>query len=274
MNTTNNTIIAVEDADTSAGAITYWRLSSYIDARGIIDGLARRDIDEHAPSLPSPRTAKRRAMTKFRAGDLFVRSGPDGSTLLVKQDGDEFEVVASATLNAIGQIQVETDNDELRTGIENAYVETFNSLDARDVSRWLLNETVECDALSLRDTGGVYFIPAHGIERWNQIAEVLRENSSCRVHTIPAMRTDDAVASILDALTEECDAFSAAMDEALGDEDLGARAMRTRADKADALLAKLTRYESLLGDRMANIADQIEMQRANAIMVALTKEGE
>lgn len=273
--TTNTNFIATDSDDHAAGVITYWRLSNtHIDAHGLIGGLARHDIDEHAPSLPSPRTAKRRAVSKFRAGDLFVRSGPAGATLLVEQDGDEFTVTASATLNAIGQIQVECDDDELRDAIADAYTDAFNSLDSRDISTWLLREAVECDALSLRDTGGVYFVPGHAVERWHKIADVLRENSTCRVHTIPAMRTDDAVASILDALTEECEAFSAAMDEALSDEDLGARAMRTRADKADALLAKLTRYEGLLGDRMVKIAEQVEAQRANAIMVALTKEGE
>jgi hypothetical protein len=277
--TVHSNIIATDTNDHAAGTITYWRLSStdQIQAQDLSDALARKDADDNAPRPPSPKTALRRAVAaQATGGKRFVRKGVN-SILLVEQDGDDFEVILTATVNVVGQPEVDaTDsvNDLMAATVKQDYWQHLDQLSSTDISSWLIREAVECDAISLRDTGGVYFVPSHKLDRWEQICDALHEVSSCRVHRIPAMSTDDAVESILTALTEECKTFSEEMDAALGDSDLGARAMRGRADKADKMLAKLTRYEALLGDKMSDIAAQIQEQQANAIMVALTKEGE
>lgn len=280
--TVHNNLIATDSNDHAAGAITYWRLSSTdnIEAQALADRLAAKDVDQNAPRPPSPKTALRRAvMTQATGGKRFVRKGVD-SILLVEQNGDDFDVILSASLNLVNQPvivgeQASTEEPLFESAmITQEYWKQTELLSSTDVSSWLIREAANCDAISLRDTGGVYFVPKHCLERWETICSVLHEVSSCRVHRIPAMSTDDAVESILTALTEECETFSAEMDAALSDSDLGARAMRSRADKADKMLAKLQRYEALLGDKMADIAAQIQDQQANAIMVALTKEGE
>lgn len=274
MNSFTDGLIATNDTNMAAGYIAYWRLSSdSINGSQLLNALARRDIDENAPGMPTPRVALRRAMQKQAGGSLFVRKGPNGSILLVEQDGDEFETFANAELNIGGQPVVTCPGSAaLEEDVRDQYWAELDTLASTDISSWLIREAAACDALSLRDTGGVYFIPAHKMERWEKLCAALHETTKCRVHNIPAMHTDNAVGAILDALTEECAQFSQEMDAAMGDETLGARALRGRANKADAMIAKLQRYEDILGDKMSKISDQIQEQSANAIMLALTKE--
>jgi len=144
-----------------------------------------------------------------------------------------------------------------------------------DISAWLIRQAAHCDALSLRDTGGVYFIPRHALDNWRTRADALHGASRCRVLLIPAMNGEEALEAAVQALLDECSAFSAALEQELEADTLGARALETRGGQAKRLLEKLTRYETLFGkvaqEVLSDVRTQIETQQANAVHMALLK---
>jgi hypothetical protein len=145
---------------------------------------------------------------------------------------------------------------------------------ASDISGWLIKQAGECDALSLRDSGGVYFIPRHALDTWRRRVDCLHEQTNCSVYMVPALDSDDAVNAVLQALIDECDDFTAALQKDIESEELGERALEGRAAKAKALLEKLGRYEGLLGTKLDGIREQIVEQQTNAIQAALVAGGE
>jgi hypothetical protein len=277
-------IIAIDSKNEDlAGAIVYWRLSADTNGDDLNNALAAAGIEpEHRLPLPTPRSALRRAVKEHTGGSLFMRAGRKaGGLYLVRQhsgdDGPEFEVVLEARLNLAGQPKFpmhaeQYDPDQLT----DRYWHHIFHVGTSDVSSWLISQARHCDALSLRETGGIYFVPRHSIDAWRRRADALMEASECSVYMVPAMNSEEALDAVLQSLLDECVSFTEQLDADLTDGDLGARALRTRSEQAVEFLDKLDRYGKLLGaaadGKLDALREQIEEQQANAIAAALTAE--
>lgn len=286
-------IIAIDSGNTDlAGAIVYWRLSGDVNGDDLNNALKAAGLSDHVLPLPTPRRALRRTMQEAAYGGLFMRAGRegDGGLYLVKQrngdDGPEFVVQLEARLSTVGVPSFETRNyedgntfpeaDETAREMTNRFWHHVFHVSASDISSWLIKQAAECDALSLRDSGGVYFVPRHSLDAWKQRAEALHEQTACKVYMIPSLHSDDAVDAVLQSLIDECTSFTKSLQAELEDEnnELGQRALEGRADKAKALLDKLGRYEGLLGKSLDGIREQIVEQQTNAIQAALVAGGD
>ncbi len=141
-----------------------------------------------------------------------------------------------------------------------------------DVSSWLLDIAYGQGAVSLRESGGVYFIPKSGVDYWSKIANAVEAGGAGSVFRIPAVRTAEAVAAITDAVTAEAEAAALALEEELtktGDDALGKRAIATRTKTVQELLAKLNSYEELLGQQLA-VRERVSTLQSTLSAVALT----
>lgn len=282
-------IIAIDSSNEDlAGAIGYWRLSTDVPINGddLNNTLRDEGVEpEHYLKMPSPRAALRRTLREHAKGRVFMRAGKgdDGGLYLIRQDttdsGPEFTVVLEARLSIAGQPQFPQADAEYDTAaLEDRYWHHMFHASTGDVSSWLISEVLHCDALSLRDTGGVYFIPRHALDTWRRRVAALESVSACRVHMVPAMNSEEAFDAVLTSLLEECVSFTEQLDADLTDGELGARALRHRSEQAVAFLEKLDRYSALLGaaaeGKLDDLRAQIEEQQANAIAAALTIDEE
>jgi hypothetical protein len=132
----------------------------------------------------------------------------------------------------------------------------------------------QLDAVALRDTGGVYFVPPVGLERLDRICKVLGETSRHAVHRVKALRTEDAVAGILDAITVEADVEYASMSSDLTKGELGSRGLTTRAEQCEHIEGKVARYEELLGVKLDQLRTRLEGLRANITVAILKAQSE
>ena len=131
------------------------------------------------------------------------------------------------------------------------------------IGLWLAQKVMPAlTAVPLRDSGGVYFVPKDQQIALNLIAKVLEASSGHALHRIPAMRSADAVAAILDAIQAEAEKESAQLEADALSDDLGPRAFRGRIKVADALRAKVESYETLLGSNLDALKERIEKLRA------------
>lgn len=283
-------IIAIESGNEAlAGAIVYWRLTGDIDASELNNSLEIHGLEEETIPLPTPRSALRRTLKELCGPDRFLRAGRDGTgnLYLVRQvntpGGPEFIPLLTANLNGVGQPVfiasyddaegvgpfVEDDGPQNCVELEARFWHHVFHVEATDVSSWLIEQARKCDAVPMRQTGGIYFVPRHQIDAWRKRSDALNNATACSVRLVPAVHSDDAVDAVLESLIAECTSFTDALDQDISAGNLGHRALEGRGAKAGDLLKKLGRYEKLLGVTLDEIREQIEEQQANAVQAAL-----
>lgn len=295
----NTDIVAVQDTLESCGAVSYWRASGSIAVADLRQAWIDAGLD---PKLlrkePDAKTVLRRAVL-----GLADRKKVDAKTeirTLVRPDAEPHtwavvcEVVTTDDLpryttlltvmydsTSNGPMFEATEDappgsetyDRLKTAVYSAFAAQQGLFDPGDITGWLVKLAYANNAVTLRDSGGVYFVPKPAMDFWNKAADVIEHvsNGAHRVFRIPAMRTADAVAAITDAVTAEAQAFVADVEKELaatGDDELGRRALKTRQAQADALLTKVASYEKLLGLQM-EIREKVTSLSATVAAAAL-----
>ena len=274
------------------GAITYWRLAGGANGDDLNNALRDSGLsDDDLLKLTTPRRALRRAMQERARGNVFMRAGrsalKDGGLYLVRQTADAvdqspvFDVMVDARLSTAGTPTFQVDarfnpdtDDDVEASLNDRFWHHVWHVTAIDISSCLIQQARACDAVSLRESGGMYFIPRDRLDAWQQRVETLHAETNCRVHMVPAMDSQQAFDAVIDAVIDESTMFTASLQEDLDGGELGERALRSRAEQAKAHLEKLARYERLLGEaaaeRLATLREGIMDQQTNAIAAALS----
>ena len=182
------------------------------------------------------------------------------------EDDLTHRVVATAKLETIDGVQqklVVTGN-----GIAHAIEAGFNAqkelINQNDLVGLMIAMARRCLAVTLRPTGGVYFIPAEGLEFWEKICTVItRLSPKAVIYGLKPEIDPASVRAVLDAITAEAESDIATLNAELKasfDETapLGVRALKRRAQAVEALKAKTASYASLLGQTMPDIAQALE----------------
>lgn len=261
----------------ACGELVFWKLAGEVDAlqlgiAWVVSGLS--------PSLllraPSPKVALTRALAEWKGRRRLVRPLDGGGYALVDERDTagtlEWHTRCHVNLDAQGKIVVSANSNgtsevpELRE----AHERFQGTLDHSDVSAWLCKLLEHCDAVALREGGGVYFVPAHRAALWDLMVGAVRKVSAHVVYNLPALRTAGAVEAIMDAMAAEVSRVVGQIQEDLADGDLGERAKQTRQRAAGDLERKLGEFEQLLGTRAQVLHDQIESLRGHLAIAHLS----
>jgi hypothetical protein len=148
----------------------------------------------------------------------------------------------------------------LQEQIESDYRRALATYDHTDVSGWISGRLLPyVNAVSLRASGGIYFVPAgHAVDTWRRMVETLRTVSQHVVYEVAALHTRTAVTAILAAVTREAEDVAVEMEAELIEKDLGVRALRNRVSKLDAVANKVSAYEGLLGSTLDTLRARLE----------------
>lgn len=285
-------VIATPDMANEAGAITYWRLSGSVDLGELRQawigvGLPFKDL----PAAPDPETALGRAVREVQRKRRLVRPLARRGAWVVKDE----DVVGNDTVyttvchvryvkGAIEPVEISRGDASvdytafaaLRNAIRVSYHRHRAELQPEDISGWLVRLAGAQQATSLRDSGGVYFVPRSAMAFWRRATAVIETaQKSHRVFKIPALRNDEAIEAIMDSILAEAQKAAEVLEQELvaeGDDKLGQRALRGRAKKCEALLAKIGSYEDLLEVRMDSIKGRIEDLQSSVAAAALVDQ--
>ena len=239
MATTNMTKLIAVDAGIQAGAITYWRLSGEVSRGGLCARLDAAGLGRLKPRALSEEQTLRRALAVIQDKRLLVRplGGSRGRWAIVEEtvDGDTLtyrEVFRTAIgVNGLPEL-IPTPgmvSADLRAIVAAEYARLLGILTPADISAWLTRMMDACDGVSLRDTGGVYFIPRGSVDMLETIADCLGD-SSHTIFRVPAMHSADAADAVLAAVEDECRARVAEVEAWLIDStEPGERARKARA---------------------------------------------
>lgn len=276
-----NGLVAVDEHVPRAGAIVWWRLSGDVYDEELRAEWNARGLEEKLlPSSPGKPTALARAMGEqatARGSDrVLARPMADrGAKALVVEhasDGDlAYHVALRATVNGADDPTFDPPDHAAIPEIMRAYHRNLGALTADDVGTWLV---AYCDGVRLRDTGGVYFVPEGRREEWGRMVTAIHAASAHRVNGVPALRAEDAVASILDALSEESQKIAADLNAEIGEGGMTKRKARKRIERCEDAEAKLARYEVLLGVKADGLRGKLEELRAALAVVMLQEDAD
>jgi hypothetical protein len=283
--TATKDIIAVTENIPQAGAIVWWRLSGGLQGDKLYDAWDEAGFDVQViPENPAPPTALRRAMNDQKQARRLVRplEGRKGYAVVnesAKADDLDYDISVRASVSVIGMLTVESDYDgsdtqRLIAEVEASYKRHCHELSTQDISSWLSCIVIpKVDGVSLRDTGGMYFIPHDKLAEYSAMVDAVAGVSGHSFFKVPALRSADAVDAILDAVTQEAAAEASKFEADLEAGNLGERALSNRVESVEAAEAKVARYEKLLGAAMPELSKRLEQLRANLTVASMQAAG-
>jgi hypothetical protein len=269
-------VFALDETSNAAGALVYWRLEGEVDPKELALHWQLAGLDDDLlPSTPAPSTALARTMRGLAAHRKLVRPLEErGSHALVREvvSGNDltYDVALRVSLDVAGRAIVEPAGHPLQAQIHAAYDHHLEVCAADDIGGWLVGLIAEVDGVAMRERGGIYFVPPAKLPLWQAMTTALRKVSNHRMFELPAVAAGTAVEAILDAISQEAEADATKMEAELLSDELGGRALASRVSKTEALEAKVTRYEGLLGAKLDVLRDRLEALRAN-LTVAILK---
>ena len=272
--TNADSIIATDGDVSTAGAISYWRLSGDVDLGVLTAAWRVAGLDaELLPEPPSGRVAVSRALKDIQANvddttrrQALKAQGGWWGVLDVISDAEgniSTNQVARVRYNSKEQrVEIKDAAFLLEQQIRKAAQTHRERLATSDISSWLIKLADQHSALGLRDSGGIYFVPRAHIAFWRTVADVLESvGGDSKIFRIPALKTDEAVDAIIDAVTQEANKAAEVLTASLmaeGDKAPGARALGTMAKDCSAKLDKIRHYEKLVGKTLPDAVAKIQ----------------
>lgn len=274
-------LITIDESDfakNAAGLTVFWTLSGDVTLDALTAALVAVGSTATPPEEPSAIVALHRACDVV--GKLFklkVMPVRRGEYVLTSPPVVTADAMGSKTLmhavHVTAKIEggVPTIEGEGAEQIRAAFIAARAVLAPSDVGTWLCDKLRALKAIPLRDRGGVYFVPADLRVKWQKVAAALVSCSSHKIHTLPTMKSADAIDAILAALTTDTKSAVDGIDEEIRGAALGTRALKHREELARTLRDRVAHYETLLGLRLTELRatlDDVDGAIAAAVMTA------
>jgi len=262
-----------------AGRFTLWSLSGSVDIQTFALAWIDAGLDaELLPNGPSETVALQRAC-RDAEGRRSVRARlKDGgwalATLRDTNDLDGADVQINTELRIWlrdGALRFTPHNHTLVDEIRKSFNRHMMLLSPNDISCWLVRMASKLNAVSLRDHGGVYFVPNQAVPAWAATTTTLTQNSSHRVYNVPAVEGDtDTIALIADAVAAEVTEQREKIAYEIASGTLGVRALEERKRRLGDLEVKLITYETVLGSSLGKLRDELKEVDADVGLAMLS----
>lgn len=285
-------LTAVPDLSShTAGAIVWWRLSGNLAVDDLTGLWEKHELPKHGLpkswtiTSPGLSVALHRAMQTQKGPRRLVRGLPNnagwalvsersvetsGKSTELTEVNLEYDTTVKVALDAVGRLKFDPLTSSFANAIHDAFERAQVEVTPTDVSSWLVKMMDRLGGVPLRDTGGIYFIPAYAMDKWRKLVAVLRECSAHVLLNVPALRSDEAVTAIKDALVQQAEAEFNAMFDELAD-GIGERALKNRQATLNELESKIGKYEKLLDVSLVELRAQAEKLTAAMGAAALAQ---
>lgn len=256
------------------GVITLWSLSDQTSLPAIETGLKALGLEAYTPHARTELAALRAALevvhpgertlirpTKTRDGFVVVNEerrekGNDYRTAYVVRPLEDEAVVPSL------DFEPHPGNDTAAKLLDE-YERQRQVLPGNSVSKALIALLQHhLGATSLRERGGVYWLPGSKLPAWREVIQVVESSAMSGARNavyVYSHRMDaDAVRGVFDAICGEVSQEADRLQAEVFSGELGSRAMATRRDEAKAMRTKVKLYEELLGVSLGHLTQSLE----------------
>jgi hypothetical protein len=278
-------IVAVQgQGQEFAGAIVFWRIIGDLSIDNLTPAWLSRGLPlDWLPEMPTPARALSLAVQDEKEKRRLVRplEGMRGWAIV-----DEDAVGEDLSYSIIARVYLEKDaslpekhltfdpkNSSCEDDIRESYSKHRTQLAGSDVSLWLCRMLDNVQSISLRDRGGVYFVPQYAMDAWERIVSAVCSVSGHKILCVPAAKTQDIAEAFLDALAQEADGEIQRIEEELAKGKLGARAISSRIEYAGEMEKKALAYENLFGLKLTAIHEKRKKLCAKLTLAMVNEEG-
>jgi hypothetical protein len=258
-------IVNVSDALAQfCGYITYWKVTGLCNHKELVAQLNSNCLS----ILPPPASKKQlllRALQTLTTKLLYVRPlGHGRGYALIQEERMDTgslkqHTIARAVFNRPnGALSVITLRNELEKDIRAAYRSMKGTLAAKDIAKWLRNVLVHLKALSLREHGGIHFVPLDSLDVFNEyIAALENVSNSSIIYRIPSMTSATTVKALATALADEVMNTTESIILKING-GAKTKALHTMEGTCEELIIKTSYYENLLEDNLPGLHTILE----------------
>lgn len=264
-----------------AGAVTYWTLAEFSDSDKLSAGLEAIGLGPYAPVPPTPLVAVKRALvetfTKRKhlvrplAGDKYavVREEKRGSNDL------DYEIVFRVHADRTDNLSFDKPDHPAVPAFEAAYHQQRKQVPSGAVGSALASIAHALGGVRLRESGGVFWMPADSLDKWNAVAGVVTvaaDEGRAVVYRLRTAIDDSAVEAVSDAITRDVEDSIADIRRKLKDQERQS-SFEKRKTEAVALDARVAKYEAILGKTLDVLRKQAKDAENEASLAALAALG-
>lgn len=133
------------------------------------------------------------------------------------------------------------------------------------VGRALVEIMAHLKGTTLREVGGVYWIPEESVPTWQRVIEAF-DNTGCktRLYCARTVMDEQMARWVKDAIVSEITASATALTEEIAEGTLGEQALETRKVKAQALRGRVAEYESILSEMLPHLHAVVQVAETAA----------
>ncbi len=222
------------------------------------------------PEPPTPEKALKTAVREAQAGqqEHLIRLGKDGDGELVfavvqerrDQAGNvSYQQEARIVLRRLVGLRLDSDvpQHELVRTVEEAYERLLSTHTPDDVRRALVRTLSSCAAVTLRDHGGVYWVPAPFAGTLRQLQAAVASIGKSRLDLVPIHATPEATQALGDAarsaLEDDLAALRAEIESFLQVPPERISTLTRRLQTFEELRAKARLYHSVLQIQVSDL---------------------
>jgi hypothetical protein len=247
------------------GDLLWWTLADARVTRSVLETVwsnARLDASL-LPEPPTPEKALRTAVREAQVGqhDHLLRLGKEDDGEIVfavvaeSRDGEgnvSLSQAARIRLDRTRPTKLESDQPghDLVVAVSAAYDRLLNTHTPDDVRRALVKTLGSCAAVTLRDHGGVYWVPAPYADTLRRLRDAVSNIGASRLDVVPIHASPEASAALGDAarasIEEEIAALRAEIEGFLADPPERASTLARRLQTFESLRAKARLYHAVL----------------------------
>lgn len=286
---------AVSQGGEHLGDVVYWMLSgadvprSVLETKWLAHGLDKDFLPEEQTPEKAMRQAVREAMLGQDKKLVAIQPTVDSKSSLIyaigtwtpdKQGNVEFKQDALVMLDkSVTPNVASSDNpsNDLVTKVLREYNRYLFTHTSRDVMVSITKALKAWDAVMLRETGGIYFVPRTQSENLRKLQGAVEQLGNSLVSILPQHSTADTVRSLSTAasgsIESELSDLRTEMEKFLSDPD-GVRSstLKNRLDDFQSLRSRASLYHTILHVTVEDLGTQLAQMEAQIKTMLSKKE--
>ncbi len=250
-----------------AGAAVYWTLGENTDFNRFSSALSAAGFRKHVPERPTDYACLRDTLQDDQSGAVVfpVKGTPTPTFEVVRVRGDgeakrnEYRHVMTASVTASGNIETDTGDPATDYRLTAAFRWRREQLPYHLVSRALVEIVFQLQGVTLRPSGGIYWIPSAALERWEMVANAIQAGSQKnKSYALRTMLDEHSATALREALAAEIEREADSINSTLSNPETGLRSATTQRQKAKSLRRKIEAYENSFTMALPELKKQLD----------------
>lgn len=266
--------VMVEAGIRVGGAVTLWSVAQHYVKEKLKDELHKLGLAHYCPLKRADSQCLKDALERRVGGkDREVMALAKGQGFSVKQvtrgQTDVDLNTRLVVLQSAGNLTFITDYLQAETMVRDEFDFQSSIVTGNQVSSMLVSIAKAMGGQTLRDSGGVYWMPPERVDLWQQVGKAVEASASPNgktgaIYVIRTIMDDEAVRAVYDAVFTEVSTDAERMAEEIDSLTLGEKALDNRANRLIALGKRVEHFEELLGRNMDGLKQMLEEIKDNA----------